>query len=423
MSDKTHSRFGGSIAARWMNCAGSVALNAGLPNNSGDVADAGNAAHSLAYQCATRNAHPNAFLGKTMPGYPKHPVTEEMCDAAVQYLNVVDHEIARSKTSEAFFEREFKIEIAGAEKGEIFGTNDCLVYHPELKRLRVFDYKHGYQIVDVEDNAQLKFYALGALRSNPEWVVQEIVLTIVAPNARDAYDASRVTKDWTFNRIELLEFAGDVEAAVKRAKQFEADGHSSEPVLALGPWCDNTYCNAKAAGTCPAVMAQAGQIVGIEALDVRAVTPDSLPKVESLDMEDLARVRAGIDFLSTWARKCSDYFDGLILAGHSHPGFKIVDSVGRAKWVDDPTKVAGYLDMMFGIPADQTMPPKLVTITEAEKRLKAAGATKADIDTFKLKFTVKESSGRVVAPVSDRRPAVDPGADFAGVNTTAIAAE
>ena len=37
----------------------------------------------------------------------------------------------------------------------------------------------------------------------------------------------------------------------------------------------------------------------------------------------------------------------------------------------------------------------------------ALGATKPQIDTFKLNNTLKESSGPTIAPDSDRRPAID----------------
>lgn len=429
MGDKrTHSRFGGSIAARWLNCAGSVGLNDKLtPAPSDDYADEGNAAHSLAYQSLSRGVHPVAFLGKTMPGFPKHPVTQAMCDAVVYYLNVVETEIARSQTSIAQFEREFQLDVPGAEPGEIFGANDCLVYHPELKRLRVFDYKHGYQPVDVEDNSQLKFYALGALTTNPDWKVREIVLTIVAPNAANAYDAESVVKDWTFPLVDILEFAVDVENAVKRAKDVEKNGSGRDIAFNIGPWCDATRCTAKAACECPAVLAAGYKAATMDfgpmkAPDLAEIKPDMLPPVEEIDMDRLVALAEGVEFLSTWANMAKSYVERLIMAGAKHPKLKIVETQARAKWISDPQKIAGYADMMFGLSPDQTMPPKLLTITDMVAALKAAGASKDDIDAFKLKFTVKESSGRAVVPASDRRPAVDPAADFEGVNTTALIA-
>jgi hypothetical protein len=423
---RIHSRFGGSSAPRWLNCAGSVALNDATPAPpSGAYADRGSATHELAKLCFQKNLHPRHFIDDVLDGFADFPVDEAMCDDVVTYMNIVETEVARTKTSEIYVERGFELTVKGAEPGEVFGTNDCLVYHPELKRLRVFDFKTGFQDVDVDDNAQLKFYAVGAIHAHPDWKLAEIVLTIVQTGGLGADE-----KNWTFSVIELLEFMGDVEAAIAKAKQVAAVG--GKDAYVAGPWCAKTYCNAFAAGTCPAVAAKCMEGFGMDfgpmtPVAVEDITPDLLPDPSKLDLTQLARIVQGQEYLSAWVNRCAQYLDAMMLAGASAPGWKVVEKMGRAKWIADPARVAGYVDMLFDIPADQLMPRKLITITEAEKRLKAAGATKVQIDDFKLRFTIKESSGRTIARSSDRRPAVDVvAADFAGVKVTApesIAAE
>jgi hypothetical protein len=99
------------------------------------------------------------------------------------------------------------------------------------------------------------------------------------------------------------------------------------------------------------------------------------------------------------------------------PGWKVVEKVGRRKWVSADTEIAGYLEIMFGLSDDEVRPRKLVTITDAEKLLKAAGATKEERDEVSLMFTIKESSGVTIAPATDKREAVNAAAkSFAGVN-------
>lgn len=418
MSDgRKHSRYGGSSAPRYMNCPGSVALNDATPAPpSGAYADRGTAAHHLAEVCLRRNCHPTIFLGKEML---RQEVDQAMCDEIVIYLNEVETEIAQSSTSQVFIEQDIALDVKGAEPGEVFSRLDCAVYHPELARLRVFDFKGGFQ--DVEpDTAQIKLYAAMLLLSKPDWKIKTIVCTIVQPGS-----LGDDVKDFHFGTVDLLEFMGDVEKAIAASKQPDAP-------LKVGPWCAKAYCNAFAAGTCPAVEAAALAGIGMDfgemkPASVAEITPDVLPDLTKLDLSQLAKIVDGLDFLTAWANRAQQYLEAMVMAGAQAPGWKVVDKIGRAKWVDDPAEVAGYLDMLFDIPPAQVMPPKLITITEATTRLKAAGATKEQIEDFKLKFTVKESSGRTIARSSDRRPAVDVvAADFAGVKVTApeaIAAE
>ena len=426
--ERTHSRFGGSVADRYMNCAGSVALVATVPTKpAGPYAAEGTVAHELARQCLVKNLHPTHFLGEAVD--PQHPtilVTQEMCDAVVVYLNEVETEVARTRTAELFVEKSFVLDIPSAEPGEVHGANDAMVYHPETGRLRVFDYKHGVGLsVDAEDNNQLKFYAAGAVFSHADWKLREVVLTIVQPRARDA-DTVGAVKDWPMDVLDLLEFQGQLEQAIAAAKN---PAHLRDFGLVAGAWCDKTFCPAKAAGVCPAVNAHAIEaagldFVGVKVASVADVEPSMLPDAARLDGLQLARVVAGLDVLLSWANKCQEYLEAQLLAGHEVPGWKVVEKIGRAKWVDDPQQVVAYAGMMFDIDAAQLMPPKIVTITEAEKLLKAAGAKKDDIDSFKLKFTIKESSGLTIAPASDKRPAANAVAtDFASVNLAAIAAE
>lgn len=399
-----HSRFGGSACKRWLNCPGSVVLcDTVPPARESPYAREGTAAHWLAENSLRDDVHPTHFLGELFNGVE---VTQEMCDAVVAYLNVVTKEVARNpKHAELYVEKGFVLDVETAEPGEVFGTNDAMVYHPDSGRLRVFDYKHGVGVtVDAEDNDQLKFYAAGAVFSNPDWRVKEVVLTIVQPRARDAEEVG-VVRDWTFSVADLLEFVVEVETAIAKAKTDDSQ-------LSIGDWC--RWC--PAAAICPARERQAAEAATLDFADVALVDTTDLPDPRDMDVERLSRVVAGLTLIQSWAAQCQERLEALVLAGIEVPGWKAVEKIGRAKWIEDPLKVTAAAQLEFGIDEDQIMPRKLATIGEVEKLLKGAGATKDDIDSFKLKFTVKESSGLTIAPISDRRPAINPLADFDGVN-------
>lgn len=407
--DKGHSRYGGSVIGRVIACPGSPALCDTVPKRpEGPYAAEGNAAHYVAEQCLKTNVPAKKFLDflYTKPGAKQIVVTGNMVDAVQQYLDEVNAEMALTPDAELYVEVGFDIESESAP-GEVWGSADAVVYHPSTGRLRIFDYKHGVGIsVSAEDNAQPKFYAMGAVFSHPDWKISQIVCTIVQPRARDVEEVGAV-KDWEFDVVELLEFQDEVETAVSMAKKvaFE-DSIGRVPLKAMlktGPhcrWCD-------AAAVCPAKEAEALAAAHVDFATVTEITAADFPEPKTLDVERLSKVVAGIGLISAWQAQCQEFLEGLILGGHEVPGWKAVEKIGRAKWIEDPTEIVAYAGMAFDLTEDQIMPRKLTTIGEAEKLLKAAGAKKEDLDSFKLKFTIKESSGLTIAPSSDRRQAVN----------------
>lgn len=405
-----HSRFGGSVADRYMNCPGSVALCETVPKKAGSIhAKIGTAAHALAETCLKQSQDAAEFIGEFFPVGEhrdnKFIVTDEMAVAVQVYLDAVREELALSASGELYVEQGFAFELPSADPGEVFGTNDAMVYHPTTGRLRVFDYKHGQGVsVSADDNSQLKFYATGAVFSKPDWNLAEVILTIVQPRARDVGDENGV-KDWPMDVLDLLEFQGDLDTAIAVCK-------GAAPSLATGSWC--RWCDA--AAVCPAKEAEALAATTLDFASVTLVSADDMPVPKTLDTDRLAKIVNGLDIINAWMGQCQEYLEGLIMSGVEVPGWKAVEKIGRAKWIDDPTQVAAHVEMLFGVEEDQITPRKLATIGEAEKLLKAAGATKEQIDDFKLKFTIKESSGLTIARASDRRPAVNAiASDFGSV--------
>jgi hypothetical protein len=367
-----------------------------LPESS--YAAEGTRAHELAAYCL-KNGFYNvgSELTDDMPG--------DMLAAVQVYLDAVYAEMAKSATAELYVETSFTFASVG-DGQEVYGSNDAIVYHPELKRLVVFDYKHGVGVsVSAEDNSQLKFYAAGAYLSS-KWKVSEVELVIVQPRARDADEVGAV-KRWPMDVLELVNFAGELQAGVMRAKNPE-EGVSS---LKTGPWC--RWCDA--APICPAKEKQALEAL---TLDYRGTIVDLKPEqlldphtiaTDTIDGgERIAKILAGIEVANAWANQIREFVEAHMIAGTMvFPGWKVVEKIGRRKIVAPEAKVVGYAGAMFGLEEDDIHPRKLATLTEIEKLLKAAGASKADIDDFMLKFTAKESSGLTIAPTRDRRPAVN----------------
>jgi hypothetical protein len=437
---RAHSRFGGSGASRWMSCAGSAALIATVPAPpSGRAAMEGTAAHALAEECLREGfVYAQILVGQKFPREAppeqQFEATMEMIHAVNVYLAAVRAEMdagwkewadaGKPKGGEPVLqiEQRFELKVDTADAGEVFGANDALVYRPLAKKLTVFDYKHGAGVaVSAEDNAQLKFYAAGAAFARDDWAVAAVELVIVQPRAFSG-DGDGV-KRWAMDPVDLLDFLAAVETAVALAKQAEAQS-ATMGLGVLNDWAlkSGAHCRwCPAAGICPAQERAALEAAGLDFNDVTEITVAALPEPTALDNARLAKVLAAIDIFNAWGEQVRAHVDSLLRAGQDVPGFKLVEKQARRKWIDNEEDIAAFLEMMHGVDGDLLRPRRLVTITEAERLLKAqlndAKAFKDAKDDLTLRFTIKESSGTTVAPASDKREAVNAvAADFASVN-------
>lgn len=435
--ERAHSRFGGSIASRFMNCPGSVALcDTVPPRPTSKYAAEGKAAHAVGEHCLL-NGERDASLhvGEWWPlqegshDVQRFECTEEMAAAVQVYLDAVYAELDASPDAELYVEQKFEFVLASAAPGEVFGKNDAMVYTPSKGRLVVFDYKHGAGVsVDVTDNKQLKFYAAGAVLGRP-WALSEIELVIVQPRTRDAEENNGGVKPWAFDPTEVLDFTDELDAAVRKAKLTHlGDSDQGVFVAAEGSWTPlvvGDYCRwCDAAAVCPEREKQASEAVTLDYANVEGLTPSALPQPKDLDTARIGRILAGAPIMRTYLDQVEEYAFGLLVQGVGVPGYKLVDKVGRRQWTDNPEEIASYLELSYGLSPTDLLPPKLVTITEAERQLKAVVTDKAErkkaLDDLSIRYTIKDSSGQTIAPESDRRSGIDNAArDFAGVDLNA----
>jgi hypothetical protein len=415
-----HSEFGGSIASRFINCPGSTALNRRVPPMpESPYAAEGTLAHELAAQCLREGIRTaNDFIGRPAPA-DRPAITHEMTDAVDEYLDYVFGVIDAHPDAEYVVEHGFEIPIAAAEPGEVYGTVDCRIYIPSLKKLIIVDYKHGIGVnVDASDNAQGKFYAVGSAFAE-KVPIAEVEVVIVQPRDwRNQYSETSV-RSWTMDTSDLLEFKGVLEDAVRLNKSFIGSDsgmlRSSDAAFKRGPWC--SFCDA--AAICPAAELPFAGELDLPGRSIVGVTPATLPDPKEMDVEKLARVLEAGEVLQEWLSQVHQRVEAILLEGGKVPGWKVVDKQARAKITGEPADIVSYVDMVFDIPREKVMIEKLATLTEIDKVLKAAGATKKQIDDFRLKFTIKESSGRTIARASDKREAVDAVAtDFSSVLLT-----
>lgn len=375
MGEPAHAKLSASGAHRWMACPASVAMEADYPDEGSSYAAEGTAAHKLAEQCLHEDMDAEAFLGTFVDGFE---VDLEMADAVQQYLNYV-----RDLPGFRFIEQrvDFSPWVPGG-----FGTADTVAIDDGTATIVDLKYGKGVRI-DAEENPQAMLYGLGAL--NDFQFVHDIdVLKLVIIQPRLDH-----ISEWEISRDELEIWAG---RCVGPAAEVAL---SDEPEFSPGEkQC--RFCKAKA--TCRALAefnirtaADGFTVVG-EPIDVKR--PDKLSDAE------IAALIPQLDTLTTWAKAVEAYALAQLEKGQDVPGYKLVEGRSIRKWGDEDA-AGKALSRKLG--AKNAFTKKLITITEAEKQL-------GKKDPLIAKYTVRPPGKPALAPLSDKRPAlqIDPTEGF-----------
>lgn len=380
-----HSSLGASSAHRWIPCPGSVALcEKAPPQADSEYAREGTAAHKLAEKCLEKTAvmiggNPEDYVGKDIMGFV---VDQEMVDAVKLYVDLVR---ADAETMNAKVEIEKKCDLSSIFRG-MFGTNDAVAY-ARWSKLIVYDYKHGKGLaVDVVDNPQLLYYALGAyieLGSNLEFT--EIELVIVQPRAEHRDGPVR---RWTIPVQFLTAWSDTLRAAALATQKPDAPRVPGKQCR----WCP-------AQPICPEAAALVMETAMVDFAPAGATA--NVPAPESLTMEQLVKVLNGAEFVDCWIKSVEQYAEDQAKKGIKIPGYKLVKKRSTRKWINE-NEVIASLKAKYGqkIFAE----PELLSPAQMEKMIgKKEGGT---VIVEALSDT--PDTGVVLAHEDDKRPAQEP---------------
>lgn len=386
---------------RWSVCPGSVRESRGVENTSSSYARLGSAAHEVGERCLKGEKQPAEFLGQQIDledGGELIPVDQEMVEAVQVYVDTVRHVWAQAKASltmgTVLIEHRFN--LSTIYEG-LFGTCDAVVFDAEARRLHVIDYKHGEGVrVDVWQNPQLMYYALGALTSAPkDWRIEEVVLTVVQPRA---YHNDGPVRSYAMPAFELMEFAVDL-------ADYAAATQDPDAPLVPGDHC--RFCPAEA--KCPKLQEHATAAF-LEAMTGGEPTADNEGEYFSEWLEKL-------DAIEGFCKAVREAAYARALAGKPVPKWKLVAKEGRRAWVS-PEQTIAFLKAKGVAEDDMLEPPKereLKTPAQMEKldpfKGKANAAAKMELQSL----AAKKSSGTTLVPESDPRPAYSSADEFEAV--------
>jgi hypothetical protein len=391
-TERQHAELGASNSERWINCSGSVRMERGIPNTGSDYALEGTVAHDVAERALTMKLDPAVWLDTEIDGVL---VDEEMVEGVRLYVETVRAELAEGDELHV----EVPISLAALNPPKpMYGTSDARIFKRVRRRLIVIDLKYGQgYAVEVVDNDQLYYYALGALLGLEEeygsGLVDEIELIIVQPRAAHPDGAVRRV---VIPYLEIMDFALRILAAAERTQDPNAP-------LTPGRWC--RFCRAKA--VCPALKDQAQALARVDFAEPAAELALPTPP-EHLTLEQLVKIANYGDVLVSYVGAVRRHIQGMLERGQEVPGFKLVAKRATRKWASE-RQVEEWAREAGVEPTTLYKEPELRSVAQLEKALGKG--------TIPAELVVKLSSGNTVAPVADKRPEIPAGPqqDFAAL--------
>lgn len=362
-----HAKLSASGAHRWMHCPASIAMEEGIPDQGSSFAAEGTAAHELAERCLNRGADAAEYLGEEIPvGDEIFYVEEEMVEAVQLYLDYV-----RDQRGDLLVEKrvDFSPWVPGG-----FGTADAIVLHAGTAT--VVDLKYGRGVkVDAEENPQAMAYALGALHGYDFlFECNTFKLVIVQPRLDHI-------SEWEISRDDLLAWADNkLKPAAELALTDDAPFQPGESQC--------RFCKAKP--VCRALAEHCQEVV-MDGFSDQGKDPAKLSN------DEVAELIPQLDLVTGWAKAVEAHALHQLETGEDIPGYKLVAGRSTRKWKDEAEAETA---LRKKLKVAQVFNKKLVSPPQAEKLLGKGHAILTE-------HVIKPEGKPALAPVSDKRPALD----------------
>lgn len=423
VEEKQHARLSPSGATRWMTCPGSVQLaeKLNIEELPSKYAAEGTVAHEVHERCLTAKNSPdkltymglsesraNHYLGRTFEADGmKFTVSQNMVDAVQLSLDYIADRISLAALELSVVETQVEVrsslEYLGVP-GLDGGTADVvLLFWDELNHLshiEVFDYKHGAGVaVEATNNPQAMCYALGIVEKynvDPETTID---ITISQPRA---HHPDGPIRSWTTTAKDLRNWQD--EHLVPAAKATRED---NAPLVPSDSAC--RFC--KAAGQCPKLFERTQEVAMLDFDDPEPQLPD----VQKLSAEQKRFVMDHAAMLRSFIVAVEEQVKSEVERGSKEyeAHYKLVRKTTRRRFVDDAADelVSPLFDHLEYTDIFEEKPRSM---SEIERRLKKAiGVQQAK--EIMSDVTTKPEGEVVIAPLADKRKAVEPTAisDFA----------
>lgn len=386
-----HAFLSPSASHRWLHCTPSCCLEKGEPEQSSEFAQEGTIAHAMAEYILKVEVFDIPFdegpqmmeLYKDAEDHGFDPAEMER-NVRYGYVENIRGIIGESEIS--FYGVERTVHIPGID--ECWGTCDCSLLIED--NLHIIDLKYGRGVrVSAEDNSQLKIYAIGMLaaikETAPLLTVNSVTLHILQPRLGNF-------SEWSVSVADLDRWR-DLSLVPAAYRALHGEG-----VQVTGDWC--RFCKIK--GRCVALAALAEE-EAVQAFEPMTLTDEEV--AHALEVEPMVKA---------WCTAVEEYAHGVLMRGHSIPGWKLVAGRSTSKITDQDgaarvLKDAGYTS------GDIYAPLTLKGTGELKKML----GTKLYRELMDP-FITKTQGNPSIAPADDPRdnwlPEQQAAADFKDIN-------
>lgn len=217
-----HAALSLSAAERWMNCAGAPALEAlAIGDGSSPESISGSASHDVVAWALTHGVPTvelRSYIGKTVAEitgseeFSENSYDEARYESNAVYLDFVNKLKGGSVID--FVEHTVKIMTISYD---LWGTLDfgCVREEDGELVLHIVDYKDGFGLVEVEENAQMSCYGLGSVEDFPHYKFDRVEFHIVQPRA---FHPIGKVRTFVASAAYLEEFRNSVITARERIK-------------------------------------------------------------------------------------------------------------------------------------------------------------------------------------------------------------
>lgn len=338
MTDQ-HAPIAPSSLDRTVGCAGWIKQAEGMVETPTAETIEGDAAHWVALAMAA-GLPTEMLLNQMAPNGVR--IDEEMIEGGTMWVETLEGYPATP---------EERIAIERIHPTACWGTPDAWQHNPEIKMLRVADYKYGHKYVEVFENWQLIAYALGLIAKLGLRDFETILeLVLVQPRC---YHPDGPVRKWVVGGEKLRALANIAEAAAHEAL-------SENPKTKSGPHC--LFCPAR--HSCQTLQKTTGNFA-----DFAGVADPML--TSSLDVgRELRLVNTALNRLEARQTGLQEQALALLKAGKVVPFFQLEESQARQDWTATPAEVLNAVGLLKLPPeaiARLSKPPALITPKQAIK--------------------------------------------------------
>ncbi len=402
--ENIHAEYAPSSAKRWCNCHASVKMSKDAGDSGANQYTAeGSLAHIICELCLkmvfTSMITLEELVGDTyMLDDFEIEVTEEMIEACWLYAETIAQDALDAGLTVDNIDSCLVIEQRVIITEECSGTSDCYLAIP-FEKLFVYDFKYGAGVpVDVQDNYQMKCYAVGAL-NDYEYAhefnrdpldrhtsyMDVIELVIIQPRARHK---DGFVRRWKTTRDEILKFKDEIQRCIFDCKE-------DNPTFKQGDWC--RWCGGK--HKCPQLFEETTTLAK-KAFDAVDVGGDMLVAMTDEQMLELLDKK---DTIIGFLKAVEAHAQARLESGDTIGTYKLVRGRATRGWAV-PVEILQEQLCVSGL---ELYEKKLLTPTKLEKELKRATGVTLKVAKETVAQFVDPGVGKLsIAPGHDKREQV-----------------